>query len=360
MPTSLRPFAELCASAKKVLVALTVYYGITVRAGDPKPQPGTPRWIKHRRRIHMTVVLAYLLYTIVEVDYDLLKGGNFYQDLGLPLDVNDRGIKSRFRRLAAVYHPDKVATSGDDAPSDSIFVQLKLAQDTLLNPTKRFAYDRFGPDVIHWQHCSSIGDYILVGLKAAAPLYLGSAIFMIFLGVTGYLQWGRFWRYLAFGSLILLEIHTMTRPYYPPFLTVLLNPLLEGFTSHPPILPFQMLDLARKVTLNLFIALSQLGSLFQTSIAGPTSSSNAQQQQQLLKLEQLANENEAEASRLLALDMAPFVGDDGAVKDLRSKIREWLVQNTIRADPEVRDAMGRAMGRRRVGVPLPMTTGKKR
>lgn len=103
-----------------------------------------------------------------------------------------RHCKLTLTHRAAVYHPDKVATSGDDAPSDSIFVQLKLAQDTLLTPTKRFAYDRFGPDVIHWQHCSSLGDYIVVGLKAATPIYLGSAIFMIFLGVTGYLQWGRF------------------------------------------------------------------------------------------------------------------------------------------------------------------------
>ena len=146
----------------------------------------------------------------------------------------------------------------------------------------------------------------------------------------------------------------MTRPYYPTFLTVLLNPLLQRYTLHPPILPFQMLVLARKATLTLFIALSQLGPLFQTSIAGPVPASNVQQQQQqqLLKLEQLANHNEAEASRLLALDMAPFVGDDDAVKDLRSKIREWLVQNTIRADPEVKDAMGRAMGRKRLGAPV--------
>lgn len=113
-----------------------------------------------------------------------------------------------------------------------------------------------------------------------------------------------------------------------------------------------MLALARKAALTLFIALSQLGPLFQTSIAGPVSASSAQQQQQLLKLEQLASHNEAEASRLLALDMAPFVGDDGAVKDLRGKIREWLVQNTIRSDPEVRDAMGRAMARRRMGAPM--------
>lgn len=93
---------------------------------------------------------------------------------------------------AAIHHPDKVSTSGDDTPSDAIFVQLKTAQDTLLNPSRRFAYDRFGPDVLHWQHCSSIGDYVQVGIKAAAPIYLGSSTFMIILGVTGYLQWGRF------------------------------------------------------------------------------------------------------------------------------------------------------------------------
>ena len=117
-----------------------------------------------------------------------------------------------------------------------------------------------------------------------------------------------------------------------------------------------MLVLARKAALTLFIALSQLGPLFQTSIAGPVTSSSpsfdAQQQQQLLKLEQLAKHNEIEASRLLALDMAPFMGDEAAVKDLRSKVKEWLVQNTIRADPEVRDAVGRAMGRRRMGAPV--------
>lgn len=122
------------------------------------------------------------------------------EDCTIILSCSRRHYKLTLTHRAAVYHPDKVATSGDDAPSDSIFVQLKLAQDTLLNPTKRFAYDRFGPDVINWQHCSSVGDYILVGLKAAAPMYLGSAIFMIFLGVTGYLQWGRFVSYTNCSS----------------------------------------------------------------------------------------------------------------------------------------------------------------
>ena len=77
----------------------TLYYGITIRAGDPKPQPGTPRYQKHRRRIHITVILAYLLYTLYEADYQMRRQGDFYQALGVAHDVDDRGIKSRFRRL---------------------------------------------------------------------------------------------------------------------------------------------------------------------------------------------------------------------------------------------------------------------
>ena len=95
-------------------------------------------------------------------------------------------------RRAALHHPDKVTASEDRAATEAFFVHLKLAQDTLLNPTKRFAYDRLGPDMLEFQHCSSIRDYLFMGFRTSAPMYLGSAFFMIILGVTGYLQWGRF------------------------------------------------------------------------------------------------------------------------------------------------------------------------
>ena len=77
----------------------TVYYGITIRAGEPKPQPGSPRYIKHRRRIHILVIVLYLLYTVFEADWQIRRAGDFYRDLGLNPNVDDRGIKSRFRRL---------------------------------------------------------------------------------------------------------------------------------------------------------------------------------------------------------------------------------------------------------------------
>jgi len=170
-----------------------------IRAGDPKPQPGTPLYIKHRRRIHITVILAYLLYTIYEADYWLCASGDFYTLLGVPHDAEDKVIKSRFRRLAALHHPDKIGSSvfgGKDstagADTDAYYVTLKDAQDTLTNPTKRFAYERFGPQVLQWQHVSSIKDYLWAGLAGNALFYVGSFFFMFVLGLLGYVNWGRY------------------------------------------------------------------------------------------------------------------------------------------------------------------------
>ena len=333
----------------------TIYYGITIRTGDPKPAPGSPRYQKHRRRIQIAVIAAYLLYTVYEADYWIRQTGDFYQTLGVSHDTDDKRIKSRFRRLAALHHPDKV-TSDDPAAinsADAYFVLLKSAQDTLTDPVKRFAYQRFGPDVLQWQHCSSIRDYIVRGLQVSCgPLYAGSFLLMILLGFAGYLQHGKYWRYVIFAGLVVLELHFVTRPYTSPLLEKILNPLLGHTTQHPPFLPFQMIQLARKATFTSFIALSQIGALLpQATPMTSTQTLSQQDMQQLSRLETIAKNTEVEATRLLGMEAAPYVGDEQGTKDLSNKVREWLVNNTIRADPEVRDAMGRAMSKRKIGVP---------
>jgi len=328
----------------------TVWYGITIRAGDPKPQPGSPRFILHRRRIHIIVVSAYLLYTIYEADWDIRRASDFYQDLNIPHSASDRDIKSRFRRLAAIHHPDKVSSSSPS--SEGYFVHLKLAQDTLLNPAKRFAYDRFGPDITTWAHCSTIRDYLVHGLQAVLPYYGVAAVFMYVLGLLGYLEWGKYWRWLALVVLCVFELHTISRPYFPPVAAKLINPILTTFTSHPPYLPFQLIQLARKISITLYIAFSQVGPLLQPHTAVPQNASPKAALRQLLdRLEQTAKETDIEASRLMGMETAPFVGDTQALRDVKGKVKEWLVQNTIRSDPEVRDALGTLLKRRRVDAP---------
>ena len=136
----------------------------------------------------------------------------------------------------------------------------------------------------------------------------------------------------------------------------LINPAVVNLTAgmHPPLLPFQLLVLARKATFTLFIALSQLSGLSEDpkkAKADKKGNGGGMDLAQLARLEGIAKGNEQEAQRLLAMDLAPFVGDDGASRELKGRVRDWLVNNTIRSDPEVRDAMGRVMQRRRVGAP---------
>jgi hypothetical protein len=294
-------------------------------------------------------VSAYLLYTIYEADWEIRRASDFYQDLGIPHTATEREIKSRFRRLAAIHHPDKVASSPG---SDNYFVHLKTAQDTLLNPAKRFAYERFGPDVTSWQRCSSIRDYLVHGLQSVLPYYGVAAVFMYILGLLGYLEWGKYWRWLTLIVICVFELHTISRPYFPPFAANILNPLLTTFTNHPPYLPFQLILLARKISVTMYIAFSQIGPMLQPISATPQSANpEIALRQQLERLENTAKAADMDASRLIAMEMSPFANDPQAVTDIRGKVKTWLVHNTIRSDPEVRDAIGRSLQRRRVDAP---------
>jgi hypothetical protein len=328
----------------------SIWYGITIRAGDPRPQPGTPRYIQHRKRIHIIVVSAYLLYTIYEADWDMRRASDFYQDLGINHSATDRDIKSRFRRLAAIHHPDKVSTA--QPSSEGYFLHLKLAQDTLLDPAKRFAYDRFGPDITQWRHCSSIRDYLVNGLQSTLPYYGATAVFMYILGMMGYLEWGKYWRWLTLIVLCVFELHTISRAYFPPIAAKFLNPLLTTFTAHPPYLPFQLIQLTRKIAITIYIAFSQIGPLLQSpSTAHLQGDPEIVLKQQLDRLEQMVKFADIEATRLMEMERAPFAGDPHALREVQGKIKEWLVQNTIRNDPEVRDALGKMLKKRRVDAP---------
>ena len=243
------------------------------------------------------------------------------------------------------YHPDK-ATGPDKAAIEAIYVQLKVARDTLADPAKRFAYDRFGPEIMQWRQCKTLRDFVFTGVQSTSVYYVGSGAVLVLLGVLGYLQAGRFWRYLVMASLFAVELHAMTRPAFPPILTNIVNPVLIATRLRQPYLPFQMLALLRKLAITFFIALSQLGPI----LSGPQTAQDADatSPQQLDRLDVLAKTIDQEVSRLTGLELSPFVSEEGSsVRDLRSTLKEWLVTNTIRNDPEVKAGINRVLSRRR-------------
>ncbi|PGH06260.1 hypothetical protein GX51_02457 [Blastomyces parvus] len=336
-----------------------LYYRITIRAGDPHPSPSSPRYARHYRRIYNVVVTSYLLYTLYETYHKLRAEGDFYQLLGvLPTD-NDRTIKSRFRRLAALHHPDKrqsqqyiLASDGGGYESpDALFLRLRLAQDTLLDPVRRFAYDRFGQEVVEGSKAKTMGEFLFVGLRALLPQYLGGFIMMVLMNLFWFSGWGRYWRFYTFFALLTLELALLTHEngtfmpasYIPSWLSTLLD--LDTFY----LLPFQTLALARNasVTLNIFISqLTPPDSSSSSTAASSNGGLTAQTQTQLTQLMHLARATEAEATQLLQLGLAPFRGDTESVGKLRRGMKEGLVLGSVRDAPEVKEAVRVVMERR--------------
>ena len=253
-----------------------------------------------------------------------------------------------------LYHPDK---SPAGAGREAFFVHLKLVRDTLVHPTKRFAYDRLGPDVVKWQNCITLYDYVSVGFQQMFPYYVASGLLMFVLGMLGYARRGSYvsthdrnkydgltcfkWRYLTICSMFILEVYTITRPYVPAPIAQIINPLFTISKTHPPYLPFQMLILARKIAITSFIALSQL-----SPVISPLKDDNSATLRQLTRLSDSAKRNDSEVKRILALELAPFTAEREYLKNLKLRVKEWLIQNRIRSDSEVRNAVSQVLGAR--------------
>ncbi|KAF4584079.1 Chaperone protein DnaJ [Ophiocordyceps camponoti-floridani] len=331
-------------------VIQTIYYGLTIRAGDPKPAPESARHAVHRRHIKMAVVVIYLLYTIFEAYHDIRADPSYYEELGVPLDAGEREIRSRFRRVAAMHHPDKTGSDDDGF----FFMHLKAVSDTLQHSAKRFAYERFGPSVLTWTECVTIREFVTRGfLLSILPHYSIAAATIYLLGLTGYMETAKLHRWLMLVGLCLFELHAVTRPEFPAVVRVV-NAVATRLPPYTPLLPFQVVKLAQKLVLTLCIGIAQIGPLLAEQSAARRRAGPRDEkllQLALDRLEVASGQLDTETTRMVALEMAPFKGDDMAVRNLRDKMREWLVQNTIRADPMVRDAMGTSLRRRRIDAP---------
>ncbi|WEX88586.1 molecular chaperone DnaJ [Sinorhizobium garamanticum] len=66
---------------------------------------------------------------------------DLYETLGVGRSADEKELKSAFRKLAMKYHPDK---NPGDAEAEKSFKEINEAYETLKDPQKRAAYDRYG------------------------------------------------------------------------------------------------------------------------------------------------------------------------------------------------------------------------
>jgi molecular chaperone DnaJ len=66
---------------------------------------------------------------------------DFYETLGVAKSADEKDMKSAYRKLAMQFHPDK---NPGNAAAEAKFKEINQAYETLKDPQKRAAYDRFG------------------------------------------------------------------------------------------------------------------------------------------------------------------------------------------------------------------------
>ena len=73
---------------------------------------------------------------------------DYYKVLGVDKKATEKDIKSAFRRLAQVHHPDK---NPGDQKSEDKFKEINEAYEVLGDPQKRAKYDQLGASYAQWQ-----------------------------------------------------------------------------------------------------------------------------------------------------------------------------------------------------------------
>ncbi|KAG6899392.1 hypothetical protein C0993_010611 [Termitomyces sp. T159_Od127] len=201
------------------------------------PVPTTqPTYRKQYALTFACVVLGYLSYNLIDSAHSMPP--NFYQILSVESTVDEQGLKAAFRQFAKKNHPDRPGVGRD---GEELFIMVRDVYEALKNPVVRFAYDRFGPDVLNWSKtCTTTREYIQHGLIRSSGYHLvvvAILIFWSFASSSSRPNPVSFWRYLLYMTLFVAEISLILSP--SPSTLPTSKPAFEGllttYTTHTPL-----------------------------------------------------------------------------------------------------------------------------
>ncbi|KAK9373781.1 uncharacterized protein V1513DRAFT_448113 [Lipomyces chichibuensis] len=315
------------------------YYQVFYPAANTAPRPETPTYRRDQRISYIVVIVGYLIYTTSTTVTGVVAQGNFYSLLSLPIDVDEKSVRRKFRALSVHSHPDK------GTGNEEVFIALKLASETLSSPLRRFAYDRFGMPALSWPEGKSELECVMRGIQSSIPQYVVSFVVMVVLSLFRQSAFGSYWRFYAYFAEFLIELHLITR-----------TGIQEYLATYSPY-PFtirELIVLSRSLLITLSIAAAQLGPvLFPASLQPSTKLVREQQdvmKAMISKLTKVTDAINTEVTSTFITQTQPFVmpsqtklGNQVGETYFKQKLQQYLVDLKLRSRPEVRDAIKRAV-----------------
>jgi len=186
----------------------TIYWEACLEKGERLEQRDP--WKKFRQRVALSfifvgwILFAMIVYQISQFDYEM---ANFdpYEILSVPLNADKKTIKSQYKKLSLIYHPDK------PTGNEKLFMKLRKAYDALTDETARYNWEHYGnPDGPQaMQFGIGLPAWIVEERNSVWVLGVYALIFMIGLPTAVWYWWSRSSKFS--GDQVLLDT---TQLYY--------------------------------------------------------------------------------------------------------------------------------------------------
>merc|ERR1719187_808063 len=186
----------------------TVYWEACLEKGERLEQKDP--WKKFRSRLAISLIFigwiffAMIIYQISLFDYEM---ANFdpYEILEVSISADKKQIKSQYKKLSLIYHPDK------PTGNDKLFMKLKKAYDALTDETARYNWEHYGnPDGPQaMQFGIGLPAWIVEEKNSVFVLGVYALIFMIGLPTVVWFWWSKSIKFS--GEQVLLDT---TQLYY--------------------------------------------------------------------------------------------------------------------------------------------------
>ncbi|XP_009801737.1 chaperone protein dnaJ 11, chloroplastic [Nicotiana tabacum] len=111
--------------------------GSNFSAGTPLTPPNS---VSFRQQRSFSVSAAYSTAERTTTSSNIASQSSLYEVLGLQAGATTHEIKSAYRKLARILHPDVVRFQQNSSAED--FIRVQSAYATLSDPEKRTKYDR--------------------------------------------------------------------------------------------------------------------------------------------------------------------------------------------------------------------------